>query len=170
MQQFFYIAEFLDSNIVSENSDSYFFKHYVEISELFWYDASTKVPLSFWEKHLTVFVKVLQTTFCFISRISLLSFSEGFYLLADSSQYPYNTIQTRSRQFPKTRGTKLTFDFFMHGTAVRDLSVLIEYAGVSKEMFIERGSQGRKWNRADIVYFSPTTYNVRIIYIASIRA
>ena len=98
--------------------------------------------------------------------VTALPFSpEGFYLLADSSQYPYNTIQTRSRQFPKTRGTKLSFHYFMQGDTVRELSVIIQYGEVSKEIWKLHGSQGREWKKADVVYFSPTSYNVTMSYI-----
>ena len=91
-----------------------------------------------------------------------ISASGGFYLLADSAQFPYNIIQTKSRQFPKTRGTRLTFYYFMYGQTVKELSVFIQYGKVSKEIWKASGNQGRKWNKADVVYYSPASYNVRI--------
>ena len=47
---------------------------------------------------------------------------------------------------------------------MRELLVIIKYAGVSKEIWKVYGSHGRKWIKASVDYASPTPYNVRIYY------
>ena len=47
---------------------------------------------------------------------------------------------------------------------MRELSVIIQYGEVSKEIWKLRGSQGREWKKADVVYFSLARYNVTIPY------
>lgn len=82
--------------------------------------------------------------------------------MADSSLHPYNTIQTISRQFSKTRGTKLTFYYFMYGDSIRDLTVIIKYGEVLKEIWKMYGHQGNQWMKAEVVFYSPMSFNVSV--------
>ena len=48
---------------------------------------------------------------------------------------------------------------------MRDLSVMIQYGEVTKEIWKIYGNHGRKWNRADVVFVGPSRYNVNISFI-----
>eukprot|EP00112_Aurelia_sp_Birch-Aquarium-sp1_P005424 Seg1616.5 transcript_id=Seg1616.5/GoldUCD/mRNA.D3Y31 product="MAM and LDL-receptor class A domain-containing protein 2" protein_id=Seg1616.5/GoldUCD/D3Y31 len=84
----------------------------------------------------------------------------GYYLLASSFDHYHGNYQIKSRQFAKTRGTRITFHYFMYGVTVRELKLFIEYGAIKKELWSNKGSQGRKWYKAEVIFFSPSAYNI----------
>ena len=83
-------------------------------------------------------------------------------------QYPgYTSLkraQLMSRIFSPTRGATISFSYYISGTSSRNnLKLVLKGNGQEKSLWKVSGNKGGKWMKAEITYFSPSSYNVSVI-------